>query len=78
MGRRAVDRGLRVLRLEESILAYQKGQTTAWAEARNAKVTLMEFLDALRERGMGLRTDESDILRELQSGGMKPDGAVRR
>lgn len=67
--RRAVDRGLRVLLLDEAIVAYQEGRLTAWAAAREAKVTLWEFLDALQRRGLGLRTDEEHLWQELESSG---------
>lgn len=67
--RRAVDRGLRVLLLDDAITAYQAGRLTAWAAAREAKVTLWEFLDALQRRGLGLRTDEELLWQELEQRG---------
>ena len=67
--RRAVDKGLQVLQVDEAIDAYQQGRLTAWAAARQAKTTLWEFLDELRRRGLGLRTDEEQLWKELEAAG---------
>lgn len=64
--RRAVDRGLQVLRLDEAIVAYQSGRLSVWAAAREAKLNLWEFLDALQRRGLGVRTDEEQLWQELE------------
>ena len=67
--RQAVDKGLRILQVDEAIDAYQQGRLTAWAAARQAKTTLWEFLDELGRRGLGLRTDEEHLWHELEAPG---------
>jgi len=66
--RKAIGLGLKDLLLEEAIGCYQKGECSAWECAREAKITLWEFLDVLNRRGIFFKTDEVELenaLREL-------------
>jgi predicted HTH domain antitoxin len=61
--RRALDKGVREVLTEEAVLEYQRGEASAWAAARGAGLSLWEFLDELKARGVPFRTDE-ELLRE--------------
>jgi predicted HTH domain antitoxin len=61
--KRALEAGVREVLLDEGIAEYQKGRSSAWKCARGARVSLAEFLDELKRRGVPFRTDE-DLLRE--------------
>ena len=61
--RRALDKGVREVLVEEALLQYQRGQASAQAAAHWAGVSLWEFLDEMKAHGVPFRTDE-DLLRE--------------
>jgi predicted HTH domain antitoxin len=61
--KRALEAGVREVLLDEAVAEYQKGRASAWKAARGARVSLAEFLDELKRRGVPFRTDE-DLLRE--------------
>lgn len=56
--RRALERGLEDLSLDQAVQRYQRGGATAWEAASSAGVPLVTFLEELEARGLGLRTDE--------------------
>jgi len=61
--KRALEAGVREVLIDEGVAEYQKGRASAWKSARGARVSLAEFLDELKRRGVPFRTDE-DLLRE--------------
>jgi predicted transcriptional regulator len=64
--KRAIERGLRQISIDEAVEAYLKGGITAMRAARMAGVTLWEFLDELQRRGLGLRTDEDALRAQVE------------
>lgn len=66
MMRRAIERGLEDLALDQAVDAYQSGGVTAWKAAREHGVTLWDLLDELRDRGLGVRTDEEELRRQIE------------
>lgn len=64
--KRALEKGLRQMSVEEALEAYARGGITAMRAARMAGITLWEFLDELRRRGLGLRTDEDHLLAQIE------------
>jgi len=60
--RRALDKGVREVLIEDAVLEYQRGDASAWAAARGAGLSLWQFLDELKARRVPFRTDE-DLLR---------------
>lgn len=67
--KRALELGLREISVEEAVHAYLKGGITAARAAKTARVTLWEFLDELKRRGLGLRTDEDLLLAQIEGAG---------
>lgn len=61
--RRALDKGVREVLTEEALLEYQRGDASAAAAAHGAGLSLWQFLDEMKARGVPFRTDE-DLLRE--------------
>jgi predicted transcriptional regulator len=59
--RRAVEKGLEGMRLDEALQEYQKGRLTAWASAGKAGVSLWEFLELLKQRNIYFETSEADL-----------------
>ena len=53
------------MKLAEAIKKYQEGSTSAWKCAREAQVSLRDFLDELRKRGIGFKTDEDELKSHL-------------
>lgn len=80
--RRALDKGVREVLIEDAVLAYQRDEASAWAAARGAGLSLWQFLDELKARRVPFRTDE-DLLREqavelMQSAGKGGSRGRRR
>lgn len=65
--RRALEMGLRDLRLDQAIASYQEGRWTAWRCASEARVTLWELVEELRRRGLGLATDEEHLREQIEA-----------
>lgn len=65
--KRALEKGLREISVEEAVQSYLRGGTTAMRAAKMAHVTLWEFLDELKRRGLGLRTDEDYLLAQIEA-----------
>lgn len=64
--KQALEKGLRELSVDEAVQAYLRGGITAMRAARTARVSLWEFLDELKRRGLGLRTDEEHLLAQIE------------
>jgi predicted HTH domain antitoxin len=61
--RRALDKGVREVLTDEAVLQYQRGEASFGGAAHQAGISLWEFLDELKARGVPFRTDE-DLMRE--------------
>lgn len=66
MMRRAIERGLEDLALDQAVAAYQSGGSSAWKAARDHGVTLWDLLDELADRGLGVRTDEETLREQIE------------
>ena len=69
MLRQALRRGVRELRMDKVLEKYVGGMLPISAAAKNAGVSIWEFLDELKSRGMFVKTDEDvleEALKELQ------------
>lgn len=64
--RRALERGLRDLRVDAAVAGYQAGRASLGASAREAGVTLWELTDELRRRGLGVVTDEEHLREQIE------------
>ncbi len=64
--RQALAKGLRGLRLELALQKYVAGEVSAWKAATLAKVTLWDFLDFLKQKGVGFKTDEAELKKQLK------------
>lgn len=64
--KKAITLGIKDMMLEEALGRYQRGEASAWECARMADVTLWEFLDTLKSRGIYFRTDEDELERALK------------
>ncbi len=67
--RQVIDRGLRELRLERAVQYHQGGRLTTWAAARQSGVSLWEFIDVLKSKGGGVRTDEGLLWKQIEADG---------
>jgi predicted HTH domain antitoxin len=66
--KKAIKLGVSDILLEDALEKYKKGSCSAWECARQAQLTLWEFLEELRKREIYLRTDEIELeyaLKEL-------------
>lgn len=59
--KKALEMGLREIKLEDALKAYQKGKISAWKAAELAGISLWEFLDILKRRDIGFRTAEPEL-----------------
>jgi len=59
--KRALEMGLKEIKLEDALKAYQKGKISAWKTAELAGISLWEFLDILKRRDIGFRTAEPEL-----------------
>jgi len=64
--KRAIKLGVHDILLEDALQKYQQGLGSAWLCAKEAKVTLWEFLDELRKRDIFFQTDEIELARALK------------
>ena len=62
--KKALEIGLRELKIEEALKEYQEKKITAWKAARKAEISLWGFFDLLKERNIYFETSEED-LREM-------------
>jgi predicted DNA-binding protein len=63
--RRALERGLRAVQIEEALARYQEGEANAAAAAQAAGLSLWEFLDVLSARGVPFKIDEDPLREQL-------------
>lgn len=67
--KQALKKGLSEMRFDFAVENYSKHKVTLSQASRIAGVTLWEFLDGLKKRGLFLQTDEENLalgLKELQ------------
>ena len=64
--KRAIKLGVRDILLDNALEMYQKGLCSAWECAREAQITLWEFLDELRKRDIGFKVDDIELVRVLK------------
>lgn len=65
--RKAIERGLRDLRLDQALETYQRGEgSLAWC-AQKAEVSLWDLLDEMQRRRLGLATDEDHLLAQVEA-----------
>jgi len=67
--KKAIKLGVQEILVEEAVENYQKGTSTAWQCARDARISLWEFIEELKTRGVYFRTDETELenaLKELE------------
>ena len=66
--KKAIKLGVYEILLNEALQKYQKGLCSAWEAAKEAQLSLWEFLEELRKRDIGFKVDEIELtnaLREL-------------
>ncbi|UCE75488.1 MAG: UPF0175 family protein [Methanomassiliicoccales archaeon] len=66
--KKAIKLGVHEILLKEALERYQDGLCSAWESAREAQISLWEFLEQLRKRDIGFKVDEIELknaLREL-------------
>ncbi len=63
--RRALDKGVREVLIEEALLQYQRGEASAQAAAHGAGLSLWQFLDEMKAHGVPFRTDEEWFREQL-------------
>jgi len=66
--RRAIAGGLRDILVSDAVAKVQRGESTVWRAARDARLGLWEFLDELHRRGVPFRTDEVHLEALLEAG----------
>ncbi|MFQ5839058.1 MAG: UPF0175 family protein, partial [Thermoplasmata archaeon] len=59
--RRAIERGIRDILLNQAVRRYQRGECSAARAAQDAGFSLWEFLHILQVRGVPFRTDEEHL-----------------
>lgn len=52
-------------KMDQAIQRYQEGSGSAWKCASDAQVSLWEFLEELKNRGIGFKTDEDELKGQL-------------
>ena len=53
------------MKIEDALSKYQTGETSAWAVAEEAGLSLWEFLEILKDRDIPFLTDEGELERQL-------------
>lgn len=64
--KRAIKLGVRDILLDNALERYQKGLCSAWEGAREAQLSLWEFLEELRKRDIGFKVDEIELGKALK------------
>lgn len=64
--KRAIKLGVQDILLEDALQKYQRGLCSAWKAAREAQISLWEFLDELRKRDIGFHVDEIELRNALK------------
>ncbi len=63
--KKALDLGVREIKIDMAVDRYQKGFISAWRAAQEAGVNLWEFIDVLKKREIGFMTSEEDLKQML-------------
>jgi predicted transcriptional regulator len=64
--KKALDLGVREMKIDRAVDRYQKGFISAWRAAQEAGISLWEFIDVLKKREIGFVTSEEDLERMLE------------
>ena len=64
--KQAIKLGVKDILLDDALMAYNRGQYSAWLAASKAGISLWEFLDELSKRNMKFMTDEKELERALR------------
>lgn len=64
--KKALDLGVREIKIDMAVDKYQRGFTSAWRAAQEAGINLWEFIDVLKKREIGFVTSEEDLERMLE------------
>jgi len=67
--KQAIELGVREIRFADALKRYQEGRISAWRAAREAGVSLWEFIQELKKRGTFFKTDEAEMERMLEEFG---------
>ncbi len=59
--------GIKEIKLTYALQLYQEGKISVGKTKGIAGVSLWIFLDILKQRGIGFRTDENELMRQLRS-----------
>ena len=65
--KKAITLGIHDILLDDALKKYQKGLCSVWECAREANISLWEFVDELKIRGIGFRTDELELENALKA-----------
>lgn len=64
--KRAIKLGVHDILLADALQRYQDGNCSAWEAAREAEMSLWEFLEELRKREIGFKADEKTLAKALK------------
>jgi predicted transcriptional regulator len=67
--RKALELGVREIKIDRAVGRYQRGLTSAWRAAQEAGINLWEFIDVLKKREIGFMTSEDDLEQMLKEFG---------
>lgn len=65
--KKALEIGVREIKIDEAVKKYQKGLISAWRAAQEAGINLWEFIEVLQKRGIGFLTPEVDLEQMLEA-----------
>ncbi len=64
--KKALELGVREIKIDIAVDRYQKSLTSAWRAAQEAGINLWEFIDVLKRREIGFVTSEEDFEQMLK------------
>ena len=64
--KQALKLGVKEIKLQHALTVYQLGEISVGRAAEIAEISLWRFLEILKERKIGFRTDEEDLGRQLK------------
>ncbi len=64
--KKAIKLGVHHILLDEALQRYRNDLCSAWEAAREAQLSLWEFLEELRKREIGIRVDEIELAKALK------------
>jgi predicted transcriptional regulator len=65
--KKAIKLGVHDMLLDNALQRFQQGLCSAWEGAREAQISLWEFLEELRKRDIGFKTDEIELAKALKA-----------